>query len=143
MSYQALSDREINLIRRETLERDRVEPRILAASFDPTSGNLVLQFRDGQCVSATARKLRGLENATDAQLKDIYPEENGAAVFWGALDVKYTTIALLEDIFGVKTTQSAGAKGGSAKSAQKAAQSRANGAKGGRPRKVTVAPTSR
>ena len=59
----------------------------------------------------------------------------GTSIHWPSLDVQFTTIAILEEMFGVKTVHSAVAKGGSARTEAKSAAARANGALGGRPRK--------
>ena len=134
MPYQPIPDADIDRVRLETQTRDKVEPRILSATFDPASGNLVVVFRDGQSLSSPARKLRGLGEGTDQQLADLYPEEDGAALYWGELDVQFSTIALIEDIFGIKTAHGMGVKGGTVSTPGKAAAARVNGAKGGRPR---------
>ena len=79
------------------------------------------------------RVLPSLAAASNAQLADVRPEENGEVVEWKALDVQATTIALLSLVFGIRTAKDSARRGGMATSEAKAATARANGAKGGRP----------
>ena len=58
----------------------------------------------------------------------------GASLHWEALDVSFSLTGLLAGIFGTRAwMQEVGRRGGSTKSAAKAAAARANGKQGGRP----------
>lgn len=59
----------------------------------------------------------------------------GYALHWEALDVDLSLPGLMAGVFGTKTWMAR--RAGRATSAAKAAASRANGAKGGRPRKAS------
>ena len=136
MSYETMTDADFERIARETAERDKIEPRVVAASFDAVAGTLLLQFRDGQVVSTPMRALPGLAEATGEELAEVRPQSNGSSLHWDTLDVQYSTIALLQLIFKLPSQTEAGRKGGQTKTMAKSAAARANGAKGGRPRKV-------
>jgi hypothetical protein len=75
-----------------------------------------------------------LEGATARQLESV--EVSGEAVRWDGIDVDVSVPGLLSEMLGpTLSTQAAGRRGGTATSPAKAAASRANGRRGGRPRK--------
>ena len=75
-----------------------------------------------------------METATDDQLAAVEILGNGYGLHWEALDADISVPGLLAGIFGTKAYMARLA--GRTKSPAKAAAARANGAKGGRPRKV-------
>jgi hypothetical protein len=80
--------------------------------------------------------LQGLQDATPKELAKIEIEGPGSGLHWPALDVDHYVPALLTGVFGTRHWMAElGQKGGKAKSPAKAAASRANGRRGGRPRK--------
>lgn len=135
-AYTPVTEEELALITRETAERDRIEPRILSAAYDSATSRLLLEMKNGATVSVRARDLRGLEDATNEQLGDVRIVSGGAALHWDSIDVQMTTTALLGLIFKLRTAADVARSGGAARTPAKSAASRANGAKGGRPRKV-------
>lgn len=83
-----------------------------------------------------ARSIQGLENATPAQLAEVeLLGETG--LHWETLDVDFTILGLMKGIFGTAKFMEAQRRGGQSRSAAKIEASRANGAKGGRPRKIS------
>lgn len=115
-------------------ERARL-PVPAAVRFDAVAGRLVVEFTNGAALLVPARSLQGLEDATDAELAEVeLAGETG--LHWAGRDVDFTIAGLMEGIFGTARFMDAQRKGGQSRSAAKAAASRANGAKGGRPRKV-------
>ena len=130
------SDAEIEVLERQSIRRILGEPRITDANFDANSGQFVFTLHNGSQATVTARSLPGLESGTNEQLADIRLVSLGSGIHWPRLDEQYSAIGLLELIFGVKTVHSMVTKGGRAKSEAKSNASRANGAKGGRPKVV-------
>ncbi|KRA55717.1 DUF2442 domain-containing protein [Devosia sp. Root635] len=103
--------------------------------FDARTGRLVVEFTNGAALMVPARSLQGLEEATDAQLAEVeLAGETG--LHWPSRDVDFTIAGLMQGIFGTAQFMAAQRKGGQSRSAAKVAASRANGAKGGRPRKA-------
>ena len=78
-----------------------------------------------------------LRQASDAELADVRLGPAGVGLRWERLDEDLTIAGLARVALGREVLLSAsGAVGGAARSAAKSRASRANGRKGGRPRKV-------
>jgi hypothetical protein len=120
--------------RRGEAERAR-SPIPATVRFDAPSGRLVVEFTNGAALLVPARSLQGLEEATDAELAAVeLAGETG--LHWPSRDIDFTIAGLMRGIFGTAHFMDAQRKGGQSRSTAKAAASRANGAKGGRPRKT-------
>lgn len=97
---------------------------------------LVLTLGNGTEVAIPIRRIAALRWATPRDLADVHVSPTGGAVRWERLDVDLSVPGLLEIAFERSGVQALfAAAGGRATSARKAEASRANGAKGGRPRK--------
>lgn len=104
--------------------------------FDEASGRIVVDFTNGAAFMVPARAIQGLETATDAQLNEVeLLGETG--LHWESLDVDFTIAGLMNGIFGNEKFMDAQRRGGQSRSAAKVEASRANGAKGGRPRRMS------
>jgi hypothetical protein len=104
--------------------------------FDPATRIVSIRTNDGSRIDFPIWKIRELQNASDAEVKDAYITKAGDAIHWDNLDAHYTIAGLAANIFGTKEwMQELGRKGGSAVSERKSAAARKNGARGGRPRK--------
>jgi hypothetical protein len=78
----------------------------------------------------------GLERATPATIESVVVSPAGDALSWPALNVDIYVPGLVERVFGTRLFAAAtGRRGGRRRSKAKAAASKTNGAKGGRPRK--------
>jgi len=120
--------------RRWETERSQ-RPIPVSVRFDASSGRIVVEFANGAAFMVPARSLEGLTDATDEQLAEVeLLGETG--LHWESLDVDYSISGLMSGIFGSRTFMEAQRKGGQSRSSAKVAASRANGAKGGRPRKT-------
>lgn len=120
--------------RRWEVERAQ-RPIPVSARFDGPSGRIVVEFANGAAFMVPARSLEGLADAADEQLAEVeLLGETG--LHWESLDVDYSISGLMSGMFGSRAFMEAQRKGGQSKSVAKAAASRANGAKGGRPRKA-------
>lgn len=119
------------------LERGRTarlhEPRAAAARYDRQLGRVIVELVNG-CTFAFPPKLaQGLEAATEEQLSQVEILGAGYGLHWEALDADLSIPGLLAGLFGTKAYLAQQA--GRATSLAKAAAARANGAKGGRPRR--------
>lgn len=114
------------------------EPRVTSVAYRPGPGLdlLILQMSDGHRCLLPREDLQGLQGATRQQLSQIEILGNGTGLHWPALDVDLYVPALLQGIYGTRKWMAGiGAKGGSATSIAKRKASRANGRKGGRPKR--------
>jgi hypothetical protein len=109
-------------------------PLAKSAHYDRHKNRVVIELKNGGTFLLPPSLVQGLENATDAELGDLEVWGDGYALRWEALDVDFTVPGLLAGIFGTKRYMASLA--GRATSPAKAAAARANGAKGGRPRKA-------
>jgi hypothetical protein len=78
-----------------------------------------------------------MENATAKQLQNIEILGRGTGINFPDIDAGFYVPSLIEGVYGNRRWMSElGKRGGSARTEAKQIASRANGAKGGRPRKV-------
>lgn len=109
----------------------------VSVSYDPRLKRLHVELASGTAIAIPVCKLQGLSDAKPGRLSDIRIEGNGYGLHWPALDVDVLVPELIAGCFGTKAWMSALARhAGRRTSAAKAAAARANGRKGGRPRKV-------
>ena len=87
-------------------------------------------------MSIPRRIVPGLEKARASDLGTICVSVAGDALSWPSLDVDIYVPGLVERAFGTRLfAASTGRRGGQRKTRAKTAAAKANGAKGGRPRK--------
>ena len=118
--------------------RDQLSSAPLAASarYDATTQRLILELTNGSTFMVPAGLVQGLADATDEQRSDIDVWGDGYALRWESLDLDFTVPGLISGIFGTRRYMASQA--GRATSPAKAVAARANGAKGGRPRKTAA-----
>jgi hypothetical protein len=109
------------------------EPRAAAVRYDPVARQVVISLTNGCTFSFPPHLVQDLENATDEDLAAVESLGAGYGLHWEALDVDISVPGLLNGLFG--TAAYMARRAGAATSPAKAAAARANGAKGGRPRK--------
>lgn len=128
-----LTDAAINA----ALERGRIarlhEPRAAAARYDRERKRVVVELTNGCTFAFPPQLAQGLEKATAEQLAQVEILGAGYGLHWEALDVDLAVPDLLAGLLGTKSYMAH--RAGRASSPAKAAAARANGAKGGRPRK--------
>ena len=134
------TDADLERIGRESTEQEAREPYAEAVSYNPKTGMVDLTLRGGVELAFPASALYGLDvdNATAEELEDVRVV-GGRSLFWDSLDVQMSLTAVLGRVLGVLTSSEAARRAGSVRSEAKTATARANGAKGGRPRKVATA----
>ena len=129
----------------EALARGKLEqaaqPRATAAHYDARKKVVVIELDNGASFAFPPSLAQGLEGAIAPDLAEIEITPMGTGLHWPQLDADLTIDGLLAGIFGSRSWMRAHAsRAGRAHSSAKAAAARANGAKGGRPKKTVVAP---
>lgn len=124
--YDAATER--GRIFRETV------PHAVAARYDYASGRVIVDLTNGATFAFPAHLAQALQGATPEQLAEVEVLGSGYGLRWDCLDADVAVPSLLNGVFG--TAKWLASKAGKTSSPAKAAAARANGAKGGRPRKA-------
>ena len=113
----------------------------IAARYDRRTARIVIKLNTDVQISFPPRLAQGLAGASLDDLAVIEITPSGLGLHWPRLDADLYVPALLAGQLGSKQwiASQLGAIGGKARSQAKAASSRENGRKGGRPRKVAGA----
>jgi len=130
-----LSDKEIERALDAGRQAAANEPRAASARYDRKLDRVVVDLTNGCTFAFPPRIVQGLEQATEAELAEVEVLGAGYGLHWETLDVDFTVPGLLAGIFGTRAYVARHA--GRATSPAKSAAARANGAKGGRPRKAS------
>ena len=119
-------------------ERHATGPVAVAARYDSRLGRVVVSLSTGLDVSFRPQDAQGLEDAKPEDLAVIEVSPSGQGLHFPKLDADLLVPALLEGFLGSRAWMAAhlGARGGKSTSAAKGAAARANGRRGGRPRKA-------
>lgn len=117
--------------------RADTEPHATAARYDKRLRMVMVALHTGLTVAFRPVDVQGLETATVADLSVIEISPSGFGLHFPTLDADIWLPGLLAGHFGSKNWMAArlGKAGGKVRSPAKTAACRANGAKGGRPRK--------
>ncbi len=109
----------------------------VAARYDRHRSRVVVRLNTGVELTFPARLAEGLANATADSLAEIEITPAGLGLHWPRLDADLYVPALLQGVFGSKSwmARQLGAEGGRSRTLAKIAAARANGRKGGRPKK--------
>lgn len=140
METLTISDRELNAqieqARKAGIAALENEPRAKSARYSPTRRQVVVELTNGCSFIFPVDKAQGLAGASDKDLSDVKVLGRGFGLHWEKLDADLSIPALVVGIFGSKAwMRELARRGGTATSPAKAAAARANGTKGGRPRK--------
>ena len=125
---------------RRGAERRASGPVAVAARYDRRRDRVVVSLNSGLELAFPPHIAQGLEKAGPADLSEIELSPSGFGIHFPKLDAHLYLPALLQGVFGSKAWMAAqlGAAGGRARSLAKTAAARANGKRGGRPRKVAA-----
>ena len=127
------TDAEIEAARRlATEERPK---SAVAAKYDKASDEVVLRHYCGATVHIPRKLFPHIETALPRELADIELTPTGTGIRFPALDADYSVPGLLRTIFGLSEGNR---RAGATRSSARAAASRKNGKKGGRPKKAVV-----
>ena len=129
-----LTDAEIDaaLSRGETASQ--AEPRAASVRYDRRHRRIVIGLSNGCTFSFPPRLAQGLEAATGDQLARVEILGAGHGLHWEDLHVDFSVPGLLAGMLGTKAYMAR--RAGQTTSPAKAAAARANGRKGGRPRRA-------
>ncbi|MGP1664558.1 MAG: DUF2442 domain-containing protein [Rhodanobacter sp.] len=129
---------ELDLQAAEKRMKSKSATHAVDARYDRARGLVFVALNSGVQIGFPPAMAQGLSNATTAQLGNIEITPTGLGLHWPMLDADLYVPNLLRGILGSSQWMAAklGAEGGRVRSTAKAASARANGLKGGRPRKT-------
>ncbi len=132
-----LTDAEFEAAEARGREKLRAEPRAVGARYDRETGRVVVELANGCTHIFPAQLAQELHGAGDDELAGVVVDGVGFNLHWPALDADLYVPALVAGVFGTREWMAKewARMAGSAATPAKAAAARANGAKGGRPRK--------
>jgi hypothetical protein len=139
MAELRLSDdelvRQIEAAREAERTAELTEPRAREAYYDAATGRIVVELKLGGAFAFPPDMFSELVGRPAEQLAAVRPCFGGEALEWEDLDVHIGVAGVLVRMLGPALPRAFAQKGGSSTSERKAAAARANGARGGRPRK--------
>lgn len=129
-------DTQVMQARKAGLAAIENEPRAKAVHYNVACRQIVVDLTNGCTFIFPADMGQGLSGATDEELADVRVLGSGFGLHWEKLDADLSILSLVMGIFGSKAwMHELARRGGTSTSSAKVAAARANGAKGGRPRK--------
>src|SRR5471030_2044914 len=110
-------------------------PRAASAHYDAGRNRVIIRLTTGIEIGFAPRDVEGLQQASADDLRAIEVEAFGLGIHFPTLDADLYLPALLEGVVGSKRWMAAqlGSTGGRSRTSAKAAASRENGRRGGRP----------
>jgi hypothetical protein len=110
--------------------------RARTARYDRAHARVVIELSSGVVFAFPVRSIPALRRAIPSELAKVELFASGSGLRWPDLDVDLSVAGLLlSAVDPAERARHLAAEAGRAKSPAKAAAARANGAKGGRPRK--------
>lgn len=133
------TDAEIDAVLKKATLHDH-DPVALTVEHIPKLNLLIVGLSNHRRLVLPIEDVQGLGGATDKQIQNYELLGRGTGISFPDLDVDLYVPALIEGVYGNRRWMAQlGQKGGKAKSTAKRLAARANGAKGGRPRKTVIA----
>lgn len=114
------------------------EPRAIAARYNRKTGRVTVDLVNGCTYVFPTHLVQDLSGANPHSLADIQVEGMGFNLHWPELDADLYVPALVAGVFGTRDwmSKAMARQAGRARTPAKAAAARANGVKGGRPKKA-------
>ncbi len=136
----AITEQELQAATRRN-EETRQAGYAVSAEYDARQERLIVNLDTGVVIMVPVHLVEDLAGANAQDLGEIEVTPAGLGLHWPRLDADVYVPSLVQGMFGTKRWMAAqlGAKGGKVKSEAKATAARANGAKGGRPKKKDAA----
>lgn len=133
-----LTDAEFETAEERGRKMLETEPRATSARYDRKSGRVVIDLVNGCTYAFPVQLVQDLQEAGHDDLANIEVDGLGFNLHWPTLDADLYVPTLVAGIFGTRDwmTKELARRAGQIKSPAKTAAARANGSKGGRPRKV-------
>ena len=114
--------------------------RATSATYDRTTRRVVLELTNGYLFAFPVAAIPALNAATPSQLATVEIDPSGGALRWDEIDVDLSVPGLLLSAVGVdQRLRHLASLAGQVRSDAKATAARANGRKGGRPKKRAAA----
>ncbi len=114
-------------------------PRALKAWYHEDTGRMYIGLNNGVDFSFPTELAQGLKGASATALSQVELLPFGTGLHWPLLDADLSVAGLLAGVFGSQAwMKEIASKGGKSTSKAKSAASRANGLKGGRPKKTAA-----
>jgi hypothetical protein len=140
MAKRSLSDADvaaqIPIARKRAQRALRTTPHAKEARFERTHRAFRVLLSNGAAFTVPVALISGLKSASDQDLAHVEVGPSGVGLRWERLDADLSVAHLATLAFGADVLlRAAGSAGGSARSRAKVHAARANGLKGGRPRK--------
>lgn len=132
------TDAEIDTAVAAARSRKKSVTRIVAASFDRKRDAIKATLSNGAEISVPRKSIAGLSAVNPADLSDLGPQTPGLSVWSERADCGVRLETLLEAVAGSSLVSIMARIVGATPSAAKVAAARANGRKGGRPRKTAA-----
>jgi hypothetical protein len=133
-------DRQYVRAARRARDAEATELRAKIARYDSVTRRMNVDLTNDLSFQVPIALLDEFAGARPRDIAAIELGPRGAALHWEKLDLDFSVAGLLTTVLGTAVVMAeAGRRGGRARSAAKAAAVRANGAKGGRPRKAATA----
>lgn len=139
-AFVEITERQMRVAEERMRKHVADNPVAVSATFRPDDGRLAIELSNGASFAIPARFIQGLENASDDDLNKIEITASGTGLYFPTVDVDILVLSLLAGVLGSRSfmAKRMGKAGGSSRSASKVEAARANGARGGRPRKVAI-----
>ncbi len=130
--------KQVQAARKQDARDRKAGRRATSASYDRRTGRVMLELTSGFVFGFPPKAIPALANATADQLAAVTVSPGGSALHWEELDADLSVAGLLLSAVNRSEKLSELARvAGQSRTPAKAAASRANGAKGGRPRKAS------
>ena len=116
------------------------EPVAQTVEHVPELNLLIVGLSNGRRLVLPVEDVQGLEKASHEQIKNHELLGRGTGIHFSELNVDLYVPALIEGVYGNRRWMAQlGKKGGAARTEAKRLAARANGAKGGRPKRAAAA----
>jgi hypothetical protein len=132
---------EIELANARGRKMKKAFPHAVSAYYDRANGRVVVELSSRLALTFRPQDAQGLEKAKASDLDEIEISPSGFGLHFPRLDADLYMPGLLEGFLGSRKWMAArlGEVGGKSRSRAKKRAARANGMKGGRPRRKEIA----